>query len=171
MDQKEIEKKYGQILKNWTFNSEYTEKTSIYVKIIGLVILGASFIYSIISKNYLFSMIIFLIVFIYYFESSKKIKEKIKTTNKFYILEDGILIDEEFFGWDSIKEFYIIYYPQEKIKKIYFKLKNILISRIYINIENENPNEIREILNQYIEENLERKYEHMSDRIEKFFKF
>ncbi|MCF7795479.1 hypothetical protein K9M42_00065 [Patescibacteria group bacterium] len=171
MDKKEIEEKYGKILKNWSFSTEYTEKTSIYVKIIGLLILGASFIYSIFSENYLFSMIIFLIVFIYYFESSKKIKEKTKTTNDFYILEDGILIDEEFFDWDSIKEFYIIYYPDEKIKKIYFKLKNILISRIYINIENQNPNKIREILNQYIEENLERKYEHVSDRIEKFFKF
>lgn len=171
MDQKENEKKYGKTLKTWSFTGENTEKSSIYVKIIAFLILGASFVYSIISKNYLFSMIIFLIVFIYYFELRDKTKEKIKTKNNFSILEDGILIDEEFFDWDNIREFYIIYFPEEKVKKLYFKLKNILISRIYINIENENPNEIREILNQYIEENLERKYEHTSDRIEKFFKF
>jgi len=170
MDQKEIEKKYGKILKNWSFNSKYTEKSSIYIKIIAILILGASFIYSIISENYLFSMIIFLVIFIYYFESRKN-KEQIENSEDFYIIEDGILINEEFFDWDTIKEFYIIYYPEEKIKKLYFKLKNILTPRIFINIEKEDPSEIRNILGEYIEENLERKYEHISDRIEKFFKF
>lgn len=170
MDQKEIEKKYGKILKNWSFNSKYTEKSSIYIKIIAILILGISFFYSIISENYLFSMIIFLVVFIYYFES-KRNKEEIENKEKFYILEDGILINEEFIDWDTIKEFYIIYNPEEKVKKLYFKLKNILTPRVFINIENENPNEIRDILNEYLEENLKRKYEHISDRIEKFFKF
>jgi uncharacterized membrane protein YobD (UPF0266 family) len=171
MDQKEIETKHGKILKNWTFNSNFTEKSSIYVKIIAILILGASFTYSIISKNYLFSMIIFLAVFIYYFETKNKNKEKIETKEDFYILEDGILINDEFINWDTIKEFYIIYSPEEKIKKIYFQLQNILTPRIFVNIEEEDPNEIRNILNEYLEENLERKYEHMSDRIEKFFKF
>ncbi|NCC70079.1 hypothetical protein EOM09_00650 [bacterium] len=170
MDQKEIEKKYGKILKNWSFNSKYTEKSSIYIKIIAILILGISFVYSIISENYLFSMIIFLVIFIYYFES-KRNKEEIENKEKFYILEDGILINEEFIDWDTIKEFYIIYNPEEKVKKLYFKLKNILTPRVFINIENENPNEIRDILNEYLEENLKRKYEHISDRIEKFFKF
>ncbi len=171
MDQKEIEKKYGKILKSWSFSTEYTEKSSIYIKIIAILILGISFIYSIISENYLFSMIIFLVIFIYYFESRNKNKEKIKNIEDFYIIEDGILINEEFIDWDTIKEFYIIYSPEDKVKKLYFKLKNILVSRIYINIEKEDPNEIRNILNEHIEENLERKYEHISDRIEKFFKF
>jgi uncharacterized membrane protein YobD (UPF0266 family) len=172
MDQKEIETKYGKILKNWTFSSKYTEKTSIYVKIIAILILGVSFTYSIISKNYLFSMIIFLVVFIYYFETKNKNKEKTKEIEEdFYIVEDGILINDEFIDWNTIKEFYIIYSPEEKIKKVYFKLQNILTPRIFINIEEEDPNKIRNILSEYLEENLERKYEHISDRIEKFFKF
>jgi uncharacterized membrane protein YobD (UPF0266 family) len=171
MDQKEIQKTYGKILKNWSFSSKFTEKSSIYVKIIAILILGTSFVYSIISKNYLFSMIIFLVIFIYYFESKNKSKEKTEIKEDFYIVEDGILINDEFINWGNIREFYIIYDPEEKIKKVYFKLQNILTPRIFVNIEEEDPNEIRNILSEYLEENLERKYEHLSDRIEKFFKF
>ena len=66
----------------------------------------------------------------------------------FAITEDGLLVGNEFFPYEKIKNFYIIYQPPD-VKMLYFDPKNILRPLIGIPLDDQNPSAIREILSTF----------------------
>ncbi|MFA5420672.1 MAG: hypothetical protein WC280_01430 [Patescibacteria group bacterium] len=133
---------------------------------IAATIIALSFIaYAIIVNNYLFALIIILSVSLIIFydnEEVKKINVEIKN--------EGISLGDKLYTFDSISVFYIIYKPEENIKKIYFEFKNPLSHRLIVPLENENPIPIRSYLLQYLEEDLDKKDEPLSDFFSNVFK-
>jgi hypothetical protein len=121
--------------------------------------------YSIITSNYLFALIIILsgaLIIFYDNEEVKKIKVELKS--------DGVLVGEKLYDFDSISNFYIIYKPEEDVKKLFIEFKNPLNHRLILPLEDENPIKIRAFLLQYLDEDLERKDEPLSDFFSNVFK-
>ena len=163
-NQEKLEK-YGNVLHSWSFKEfeEYRRNFIWYGIFLGIIILIA--IYCIVNKNFLFLVIIVMF-------ATLEVMFKFKKPNiiDFGIYEAGIRINDNMFFGEEIKEYYIIYDIDRGVKKIYFLLKKITQSSICIELERQNPTEVRESLNKYIKENTERKYEHFSDHITNILK-
>lgn len=163
-DNEQIDK-YGNVLHSWYFKEfeEYNRGTLWYV-IFGIIILLLS-IYCIKTNNFLFLVIVVMF-------SMFEVMFKFKKPNDvlFAIYETGILFENYIYFWDEIKEYYIIYDVDRKVKKLYFIFKKQTETSLCIELEKEDPIAIRETLNKYIKENTQRKYEHFGDQLSRIFK-
>lgn len=161
----EIKKEeHGKILMSWEF-SEYPK----YERTLGWYI-GATIIFfglllfAVFTANYLFALIILMvaiIIFIYNLKQPAQIN--------FVITEDGIKIGTKFYPWDDFKNFWIIYKPPE-VKTLYFDFKG-LRPNLPIYLEDQNPVKVREILLQYLKEDLTREKEPAGDELARWLKF
>lgn len=154
----------GKILLSWEFpeRAEYQRGKSWYFG--AIIIFVAVFIYSIITANYLFSIILILFGLIYFFHSKERsLMVKIK------IYEDGVMVGSKFYDWEEIKSFSLIYKPHQT-QRLYFDLKNTFLSDFSIPLEGENPLKVRNILKQYLDEDLEKIEETMIDRLNRWLK-
>lgn len=166
-DEQEVEEDLGGLFHQWSFFEHAEHQRGKFWYIGAAIFLFIMFLYCIKTDNFLFLVII--IMSSLFIVMSKFKKPDLLT---FSIYEDGLKIEESniSYKWDQIKEYYIIYDPDRKVKKIYFILNNFLNTAIGVDLENENPILIRETLNNYIKENTIRKYEKLSDQVERFFK-
>lgn len=133
--------------------------------IVASIIAVALIIYAIIDKNYFFALIIIIssaLIIFYDNEPPKKLDLTIKY--------DGIKIGKNFYEFQSISNFYIIYQPKENIKKLFFEFKNPIKHRLSIELYNQNPVEIRNFLLQYLSEDLEKENEPLSEGLAKLFR-
>lgn len=132
--------------------------------IAGIIALGL-IIYALIDRNYFFALIIIiasgLIVF-YDNEPSKKVL--------FTISYEGVKMGNKLYEFETIRNFYIIFRPKEEMKKIFFEFKNPLKHRLVIPLEGQDPVEIREYLLQYLDEDLEKEHEPLSEGLAKIFR-
>lgn len=160
-----VEEYHGELLHEWSF-FEHIEhvRGKVWYIVAGIFLIIMS-LYCVNTKNFLFLVIIIMSsLFIVMFKFKKP------ELLSFSIYEDGIKLEDIFYRWEQMKEYYIIYEPERSVKKLYFILKGISITGIGVDLENENPLMIRETLNQYLEENTVRKYEHLSDQVERILK-
>ena len=88
---------------------------------------------------------------------------------EFKITEDGISINQKFYNYQDIQNFFIIYEPPE-VKTLYFEPKSIISPRIPVALEDQDPVKIRELLLQYLDEDLDREDEPVSDQTSRLFK-
>ena len=86
------------------------------------------------------------------------------------ITEDGIFIGNKFIDYEDLRSFYIIYYPPE-IKNLYFETKSIIKQRIAIPLEGQDPVYIRELLLEYLDEDLEKEEIPTSESITNILRF
>ena len=115
-------------------------------------------IWAIYERNYLFALVIIIstgLLIYYEGEEVKKIKVKIQY--------NGLFVGDNFYKFQSVSKFYIIYKPDENIKRLYIEFRNPLEPRLSIPLENENPIEIRDFLLQYLEEDLDKEDEPASE--------
>jgi hypothetical protein len=89
-------------------------------------------------------------------------------TLDFLIVEDGIVVGEQFYPFKEIKSFWLAYNPPE-VKLLYFELDKSLRKELPIMLENQNPLEIRRILLNYLEENIENEEEAVDERLSRLF--
>jgi hypothetical protein len=155
---------YGEIFLQWSF-PEYNQQEksrSWYIK--AGIIFALILIYSFITANFLFTLFIILFGFILML-SFKRTPLEID----FKICEDGIVLGSHFYEWPEIKNFRLVYRPPE-IKKLYLDLKNNFSPEISIFLQDQDPVKVREILQEYLEEDLERKEETIFDHINRWLK-
>lgn len=177
---------HGKILASWKF-SEFIkpERTKAWY-FWALLIVGGLFIWAIITFNFLFALVILMIVFILLLHNKREPQEL-----EFKITEDGLVIarslnrnegrqsnpvvndkaivSQRFYSYKEIKSFYIIYEPPQ-VKTLYFQLKSSLRPRLSIPLETQNPLKIRKILLKYLEEDLEKDTEPLSDQLARILK-
>ena len=158
------EEDHGQILLNWKF-PEYSQqkRSASWYVIVGLIFVSV-FIFSFLTANFLF--VIFLLLFgLIIFLHFKRTPLEVN----FKIFEDGLSLGLNFYEWSEIKNFRLVYHPPET-KRIYFDLKNSLAPEISIPLEEQDPIEIRKILKNYLEEDLDRPEETLIDRLNRWLK-
>jgi len=140
----------GQIHMSWEFPEFVPRpKTKRWYAVVGGV-LAIFLFYAIWTANFLFAVIIFLSVFIavfQYFEPRRMLSVVIG--------EDGVIVDRKFYPYRSLNNFAIIYNPP-MLKYLYLDFKKGVGGNLAVPIEEANPLELREILLNYLEEDLER---------------
>ncbi len=155
---------FGKIIYQWTLK-EYVqhERNRRWYFVMG--ILGVALVaYSIISANYLFALIIILFGIVLYLHD---VQEPLEVP--FAITETGVILGRKYYRYSELSSFWMIYNPPE-VKNLYFSLNNVVRHRLQIPLLDYDPRPIREVLNQYLVEDLEQEEEPFSDRLGRLFK-
>ncbi len=153
--------KSKKIVFHWQFPETLRKKSKKQYLIGGFVVL-ALFIWAIWDKNFLFAFFLILLIFTFILELRRK-----PLMVDFYIFEDGVGFSKKFYPWEDIKNFRIVYEPP-KIKRLYLDFKGAFNPNTSVPLENENPVEIRRFLKKYIPEDLDRPYETLIDKINRY---
>ena len=132
--------------------------------VIMVLVGGALLLYSLISGNYLFALIVVLFGIILFLQD---IQQPIEVS--FAITEAGIVVGDKYYPFKEVVHYWIIYNPPE-VKNIYFSTGNLLKHRLQVPLLDNDPRPIRDFLNQFLVEDLEQEEEPLSDRLGRMFK-
>lgn len=154
---------YGEIFFSWKFHEFDNHERSTRWYLWAAVVLGSLLLYSFVSNNFLFGMILLIssLTAILLYKNNKEVE--------FSIMEDGIMIDNKFYSYKVLRNFYIIYQPPT-VKALYFEPKSVFSPRIPVRLLDQDPVKIREILKKYLDEDLDQENEPLSDQASRFFK-
>ena len=129
--------------------------------IVGLLFI----IYSFFSGNFLFAAIIIIGALVIIIHDGQE-----PMAVDFIITDQGLIVGKKFYDYDVIKDFSIVYKPNQNIKNLYFEFKNVIKPRLSIPLKSMNPLPIRENLLKYLPEDLERTDQPLSEALAKMFK-
>ncbi len=147
----------------WTFPEFHRhERTQNWYRLTGLLVF-VLVLFSIWTRNFLFGLIVVI---------SALILTLFQRTNRDItcrITDDGVEVNGVLHPFKSLKSFYVIYEPPT-VKMLYIEPKSIFNPRIPISLEDQNPLPIREFLLQYLEEDIERENEPLSEQLARLLK-
>lgn len=155
---------FGEILANWKIpefhKHEKEKKWYIYFSLVLIALL----VFSYFSQDPLFAIILVFFAFTYWL-----IERKDPLLLDFALSEDGIIISNKFIDYKKIQNFYIIYQPPG-IKNIYFQPRNSFKPVISIPLFDQDPVAIRQILLEFLPEDIEKEERPALDNIGDIFK-
>ncbi len=154
----------SQVIFSWQHPDyiNYTKDRRWYIIATILLILGVA--WSIYDKNYFFAIFLvlfFLIVLMYESRPSALVD--------FVITAEGIKSGENFYFYRQIDNFFIVY-RAGGIKNLYFDFKNPFHGRLIVPLDDQNAVAIREYLLNFLNEDLEREAEPLSEQLRKFLR-
>ncbi len=154
----------GDVVFSWTIKEyqKYERDKRWYFIMLGLGALLV--IYAVVSVNYLFALIIVLFAIILLMSDMKEPMEV-----PFVITNLGIIVGNRFYRFSELNNFWIIYNPPE-IKSLYFSFNSFFRHRLQIPLLDYDPRSIREVLVKYLEEDLDKEDEPLSDRLSRIFR-
>lgn len=123
--------------------------------IIGIAVL----VYALVTRNFLFAIIVILAAIILYQQSTVAPKDI-----GFAITEGGLEVGPDFFAFKDIKNFWIHYEPPHG-KTIFFTFKSSLRPGLSVPLRDENPVPVRQTLLRYVPEDQERENEPITHAI------
>ncbi len=150
---------------NWKISEYDSPERNKRWYIIAIIVILAILTYSIITANYLFTIIMLIGSFLLFYYDKKK-----APMIDFILEEEGTVIGSKFYDYDEIKNFSIVYKPKEDIKNLYFTFNNNLRNRMTIPLIDQDPLTIRRYLLQYLDEDLDRNHEPVSESIARMLK-
>ncbi|MFA5318588.1 MAG: hypothetical protein WC323_03910 [Patescibacteria group bacterium] len=133
--------------------------------IIAIIVALAALIIAFWVENYLFAIIIVLSALIITINQWRE-----PAQINFSIHDEGLLLGRKFIDYSELRNFAIIYKPRQDIKKLYFEFESVFKPRLSIYLDNINPLKIRDILLNYLQEDLERENEPLSESLAKLFR-
>lgn len=129
-----------------------------------LVVFGG-IVYSIFAEdNYLFAFILLLITIIFMYHELRE-----PGVSQFGITDKGIVWRGFLFPYKEVQSFWIVFEPG--VQSIYFTFKKSTSPRLAVPLDDQDPEEIRGILTQYIAEDSVRDSEPLSDAVGRVLKF
>lgn len=128
-----------------------------------VLVVAALLVFSFFSANILFGLLVIIsyLLILLFHRSQNEVS--------FRITQDGIAVNQRFYPYEDIKNFYIIYNPPE-VKTLYFEPKSPVNPRIPVPLHDQNPVAIRDWLLKFVDENLDREFEPVSDQISRLLK-
>lgn len=150
----------GEILHEWSIPEyEQHERNRAWYIIMGVV--GTILIaYSLLSSNFLFSLVLILFIIIIFLQSHQE-----PIIIPFRITDLGVIVNDRFYQYSELNEFYIIYNPEEGLKMLYLETAGNFTPRLRVPLMDNDPNEIRITLRSFMEENIGKEEEPFSDMI------
>ncbi len=155
---------HGKVLASWTFPEYIRHHYSRTWYIAAGIIVGGSFLLSILKANILFAVFILMIVALYVIRNRRP-----PVDIRLNITEDGLEVENTFYSYDRMKAFWVVYQPPE-VKRLYIGFKNTLSTNLSIPLQDQNPVRIREFLLRYVTEDLEQQNESFSDAVQRLLK-
>ena len=156
---------HGKKLFSWAFKEYESQERSKTWYTIFFIALGLMMIYAIVTINFLFGIILVMSGIILIIRD-----RNVPNDVNFSITEIGIEMDNKFYEFSQIADFYILYKPPE-LKNLYLNFKSLLTPRLIIPLHNQNPLEIRKFLNSFVTEDLEKEEEPLSEVFRKTMRF
>lgn len=132
-----------------------------------LVMIGGGIlllIYAVASANFLFALIILMFALILYLSSATKPRRV-----TFTIGDTGIRIGESFYAYGDIQHFWFIYEPPY-VKDLHFGFRSAFRPRMTVELSDQNPNAVREVLQNFVLEDITQEEESLSDVLGRIFK-
>lgn len=154
----------GGVIFEWVVSEYEKHDRSRRWYIIMALIGTALLLYSVISGNYLFTLVVVLFGIVLFLQDIQQPMEV-----QFAITETGIVVGNQYYPFKEVANYWIIYNPPE-VKNIYFATNNVLKHRIQIPLLDNDPLPIRDFLNQFIVEDIDQEEEPLSDRLGRVFK-
>lgn len=152
------------VLLGWEFSEyERPERSKKWYLVAGLVAAGL-LAYAILAGNYIFGVIIILVALIYFLYD---IHESPKV--RFAITPAGVRMGRKFIRHRDIAHFWIVYKPGQ-VAALYLRPARWTIPQLSIPLEGQDPLQVREILLQYVPENLNEEDEPVSDALGRMLK-
>ncbi|MCF6276770.1 MAG: hypothetical protein L3J07_02895 [Candidatus Magasanikbacteria bacterium] len=149
----------GDIHQEWTIQ-EYEQQSRSRLWFILIISSGLGMVVvGVITGNFLFSLIIILFSIILFLQAHQQAPQI-----EFKISELGIILGTRFYSYSELTEFFIVYNPLEDVKTLFIETESALRPILRIPLLDENPLEIKQILSQYLAEDIE-KEEPLSDRL------
>jgi len=154
----------GTVILEWSFPEfeTYTRGTGWYVGAGGITL--ALIVYAIWTLNFLFAVMVLMVVVILFFHT---IRPPLMVA--FKMTEYGIHVGRHFYPYREIKNFWIIYQPPD-VKNLYFIFQTFVRPRLSIPLMNRNPLKVRELLLQYLPEDIDRESEPTSETLSRWLK-
>ncbi len=121
-------------------------------------------IYTVASANFLFALIIMMFALIIYVTSVVEPR-----TVRFAVTDSGVRFGRTIRRFRDASRFWLVYEPPE-VKSLYIEFKGMTSPRMVVDLGEMNPNEVRNILGQFIREDLEEDIEPFSDFIGRVLK-
>lgn len=154
---------HGEKLVTWRFSDRpiynYSRRWYLIMTAIGLALL----VFSVFTKNPLFAFIIVIGWALFFYRA--RLKPAILEAA---VTEDGVEAGKDFYSYDDLKNFWVIYKPPAKM--LYLSFKSALRPVLGITLDEANPVQIRTQLRRYLEEDLAKEDEAASDAIGRLFK-
>ncbi|MBI2037936.1 MAG: hypothetical protein HYT15_03365 [Candidatus Magasanikbacteria bacterium] len=154
----------GDLVFSWTVK-EYEEhdRSPRWYLVMGLI--GAALLlFSVISGNYLFALIVVLFGIILFLQDTQRPMEVF-----FGVTEAGLIVGDKYYPFKELSKYWIVYNPPE-VKNIYFVTTSILKHRLQVPLLDNDPRPVRDFLNQFIVEDVDQEEEPLSDRLGRVFK-
>ena len=144
---------------------EYSEhKRSKRWYMIAITILSLLLIYSFLTANFLFAIILIIVGITMTIQDRQKTPEVI-----FSISDDGITLGEKLYSFSTFKNFWMYYDPEEN-KMLFLEFKNSIKPRLAVPLLNKNPLRVRSILLRYLTEDIEKENEPVSEQLTRLLK-
>ena len=87
----------------------------------------------------------------------------------FIVHEDGVTIGDRNYTWSDFKHFWILYKPPH-VKQLYLEFKSGIRPAHNISLEDQNPLKVREVLRDFLIEDIHREEEPLSEQLTRYFK-
>jgi len=160
----QVPENIGTVHINWQFPEYVNRRKTVLWYVIVAGALAFCLIYAIATANYLFAVIMGISAFILVFQQFQAPR-----SIPVVLGEDGIIIDRRFYPYKTLKSFSIIYEPPQS-KYLFLDFQSGVKGSMSVPLEDMNPLTVREVLLNYIEENLERDSESFHETFEKMIR-
>ena len=117
------------------------------------------------ESNFLFILIIILSAVIMYLYE-KQPAEMINVE----LGPEGIKVGEKFYDYDELKHFCVLYKPKQSIKQLYFEFKMSAKQRLSLPLRRMDALTVRNFLVRYLDEDLDRTNNPLSEQLTKLLK-
>lgn len=149
----------GQIFHEWSIPEyESFERPKRWYVTMGILAIFL-IIYGLFSGNFLFALIIILSAIILFLQDNQApVSVRIALTGS------GVVVGDRLYEYKELGHFYMVYKPPV-VKMLFIETNSLFRPTLRIALLDENPLEIRSVLMEYLEEDIEKEEEPMSDTI------
>ncbi len=154
----------GEILESWVFPEFVQHERSRAWYLWFMAAVAGLLVFAILSTNYTFAAVIVVATVILVIRLRQHPPDV-----QFSIREEGIEVGERFYAWRELKEYWIVYQPPA-VKKLYFEFNSRIRPPMEISLLDQNPLKLRQLLNEYLLENVKREEEPVSDQWSRMLK-
>lgn len=120
-------------------------------------------VYGVLTANYLFVLVMLMFGVLMMLDDMRKPRRVYA-----YLTTLGVVYDEEFFPYEAIKDFSVMYQPPAK--HLYVGFVSRVQPMLSIPLEDADPSEVRDTLLQFAMENLDRNDESLTDILHRVYK-